>query len=63
MRLLASLAAAAAVGGVLLAAAPASAWCPPGTQSEPARVGVIWVTACWPRPDCGPDGCGLAEVK
>jgi hypothetical protein len=52
MRVPALLVALAAAGGTLLAAAPASALpCPPGFQSEPARVGVVWVTACWPRLD------------
>lgn len=58
MRIKAVLALAAAVGGALLSAAPASAIvCPPGTQAEPTRVGVVWVTACWPRVQCDPVAC------
>ncbi|HEV2888926.1 MAG TPA: hypothetical protein VGX28_00970 [Frankiaceae bacterium] len=58
MRLKASLAVLAAVGGAFLAAAPASAiTCPPGTQYEPHGVGGVYVSVCWPRVQCDPAAC------
>ena len=36
------------IGGTVLTAAPAALAlpCPPPTQSQPTRVGVVWVTIC-----------------
>lgn len=40
--------AALVLGGTLLSLAPAASAlpCPPPTQSQPTRVGVVWVTVC-----------------
>lgn len=62
MRLKASLAVLAAVGGAFLAASPASAiTCPPGTQAEPRAVAGRYVTVCWPRVQCDPAACVVVQ--
>lgn len=66
MRVLATFAAAAAFGSVLLTASASSAAidCPPGFQREPRSVaGVIYISPCWPRVQCDPMACDPAVGK
>jgi hypothetical protein len=66
MRALATLAAAAAVGGVLLTATASSAAieCPPGFRRQPRTIAdTVTVSPCMPYVQCDPMACDPAVAE